>query len=313
MSEPPVEVTENSLQKDRESLKKLWVPIDIDWLQNYFKEVLRWNKRVNEHHPFTIDPLGRQERVVNPGDFLVATGSSEKLRLISEIVQEHGGSVQPAAFTEDKWQSDAQREAQYYGKSLYPLTVAEGKLLQIQSQIFAEGKAAIATDVVVVGPRGRILEKPEEDMDLSKILKLVSGQQIRVMVGTCVLVPLTNGVIAPGLSEGAQIAFRIRDLTGEEIASYAAGDNRTQFAAGIDFSSKSGQGLIDESSPVAVSPLKNTIYEKFCKERGFTREPVSVDAKNIGTLADYFCGAPKDIISVLMRQSGEIQRQIEII
>lgn len=315
MSEPSVEVTENSLQKDRESLKKLWVSADVGWLRDYFKEVLRWNKRVREHRPSTVDSLGSQERIVKPGDFLVATGSSEKLRLFSEIIQEQGGSAQSAAFIGDQWKSDAKEEARYFGISLFPLTVAESKLFQLKTHIFKEGKAAIATDSVVVGPRGRIMEKPKSPKDLEKVLRALSGKKIGVLVGVCMLVPLKKGMIAPGLSEGAEIVFKLRDLTDEEIADYVKEKERSamEVAGGIDFSSELGQNLIDKFSALKVSPLKKTIYERFCQEKGIAREPVLVDPANIGILADYFGGAPKGIISILMKQSKDLQEQVEIV
>lgn len=315
MSEPPAEATEISSQKDSESLKDLWVPIDVEWLHEYYSRVLRQNERVREHHPSAVSPMAAEgERTVQPGHFLLATGSTEKKRLILDLVQAQGGSVQPAEFIGDQWQSDAHEEARRYkDRSFYPLTVAEGKLNLIRFQMFENGKTAIATDIVVAGPKGRIIEKPKGVNDLVKMLRSVRGQRIRVMVGVCALVPLREGIFAPGLSEGAEIAFKIKDLTDDEVSDSVGKlqEKAKEFAGGVDFSSEFGQGLIDKSFPITVSPFESTIYQRFCEDRGVIREPVTIGPQNIGVLEDYFKGVPKDIIAVLMRQARELQERVE--
>lgn len=314
MKDSSAETVETSPQEDRKRLENLRSPIDVDWLRDYFKRTLRWSDQTRAHKPFAVRVLEKdEEREVTPGHFLVATNSAQKLRQFTEIIQGVGGSVQPTFFVKDEWRSVAGEEARAWGKSFFPLTIAESKLHQIKKQLFESGKAGIASDVVVISSTGRILEKPKNLADLVKMIRSIKGKRIRVLVGVCVLVPLKDGVIAPGLSEGAEIALKIKDLTEAEVATYAQENiaGALNVAGGIDFSSVAGIDLIDKSFMLRVSPRQNTIYDVFNRENGRVRKPVVVDHGSIKLLADYFNGVPKRVVGVLMKQAQELQEQVE--
>lgn len=306
---------------DRETqsrLNGLWHPIDINWLQNYYSHELqiRKNQDVREHPFLAVLRVGDEEikGSIAPGHFVVASQSSQKLRLIAEVIEREGGVAQSTMLTDEEAAKQlGHLTAGKWGKHVYPLVVSSEKIRHISREAFRSGVTMISTDSVVVAPDGQILEKPKGLIEVARDLELISGQRIKVLVGVCALVPLETGLVAISLDEGVTITMKIKKLTSDAIGNYldAGGDSVLSVAGGIDFTSVIGQQLIDRSEPIRVERLKQTIYDTFCRERGIKREPIFIKPDQVSLLSSYFAGVPQEIISLLMNQSKAIQENIK--
>lgn len=302
-----------------EQLKKLWQTIDTEWLKRRFSNELsaRDVQDAREHPYLALSRLSSSDEVqvpVKPGHFIVVTHAPAKLQLISEVIQKQGGIAEPIALSDEESIKEFGREAaRRWGSGVYSLEIASEKTHAFLKKAFESGKTLISTDLVVVAPRGQILEKPKDEAELERILKLVKGKNVKIIVGVNALVPLKYGQVAAKLDEGAEITIKMRDFTEDEIASYVSknSENALSVAGGIDFSSSAGQELIDKSQPILIIPLQGTIYDISDNTRKVKRRPVTLDPNNIGILGDYFKGVPKEITGVLMRQARELQEKVD--
>lgn len=301
-----------------QKLNELWRTIDTNWLRDYYSGQLRarnlYEARENPFMATSRFGAERVQREVRPGHFIVASLSPKKLRLISEVIQKLDGVAEPTAFVDEESQKEyALFAAKRWGREVYPLTIAAGKLSDISSQAFENGKTIISADSVVIGPKGQILEKPKNLDDLKRTLKLIGGEKVKVLVGVNALVPLRYGLAAVRLDEGAEIEVKIRELSDRQIEEYIEtnGEEAIEIAGGVDFSSAQGQKLVDTAHRIRVRPLGQTVYDIYAKAHGIRRTPKIIDPRNIDELSDYFQGAPKDIISVIMQQAKDFQEKVE--
>lgn len=307
-----------SKSPERDKLNRLWQEVDINWLKNYYSQQLSARTLHNaREHPFTAAARASvkdAERPVKPGHFLIASEAPEKLRLISEVIQEQGGVAQPVVLNDEKAAKQLSYSvAKRWGRFTYPLIVSAEKAGSISSKSIETGQAVLSMDTVVIAPNGQVLEKPQDERILKEFLQLVKGKTLRVLVGVNALIPLRSGRVLLRLDEGAQITIKIRDLTDEEISEYIRENKEHALivSGGIDFSSGSGQRLIDKTQAVEIRPLDGTIYDRYAKSHGVSRKPVSLDPENVDLLTDYFRGAPREIIALLMHQAKEIQEKIK--
>lgn len=305
-------------QETQSKLNGLWQPIDIDWLQNYCSHelLIRKNQDTKDYPFLAILRLGDEEMKgpIAPGHFVIASQSSQKLRLIAEVIEREGSVAQSLMLTDEEAAKQfGHLAAGKWGKHVYPLVVSSEKIRHISRDAFRLGQTIISTDSVVVAPDGQILEKPKGLVEVARDLELISGQRVKILVGACALVPLETGLVAISLDEGVEITIKIKKLTSDAIGNYldAGGDSVLSVAGGIDFTSVIGQQLIDRSEPIRVERLKQTIYDTFYRERGIKREPIFINFDQVSLLSSYFAGAPQEIISLLMNQSKAIQENIK--
>ena len=316
---PDVSQEIESPPKEAEQLKSLWRIIGTAWLKRYFSNNLaaRDVQDAREHPYLALSRLSASDEVevpVKPGHFIVVTHAPAKLQLISEVIQSQGGVAEPVLLLDEESVKELGREAvRKWGSGVYSLEMASGKARDFKRKAFESGKTLFSQDTSVISPRGQILEKPRDEEDIERMLKLVNGKTVRIMVGASALVPLRYGQLAVRLEEGAEISLKVRDLSDDEIVKYfeTNKEHALEVAGGIDFSTAAGQQLIDISKPIQIKPFGGTIYDLFSRNREIIRKPVTIDVNDAAILADYFKGAPMAIISVLMRQSQEIQEQIE--
>lgn len=305
--------------KETEQLKNLWQTVETGWLRRHLSSELAEREiRDAREHPYLalsrLSPADEVQVSVKPGHFIVVTHALAKLQLISEVIQSQGGVAEPVALVDEKSAKKLGRDAiRRWGSGVYSLEIASEKAGGFKKEAFKSGKTLISVDSTVITPRGQILEKPKDEADVERMLKLIKGNNIKVMIGVNALVPLRYGQMTVRLDEGAEITLKIRDLTEKDIASYILNNRESalSISGGIDFSSPAGQELVDKSQPIRVKPLQGTIYDIFDKTYGVRRRPVIADPNNMDILEDYFKGAPKEIIGVLMRQAKEIQEKVE--
>lgn len=101
----------------------------------------------------------------------------------------------------------------------YVTRLARGKASEVAAR--TEGDALVIGADTTVILDGQMLNKPADDEDARRMLRLLSGRTHQVYTGLC-LVPVKNGIAGNAQTDHAVTAVTFDTLTDETIAAYVA-------------------------------------------------------------------------------------------
>lgn len=295
----------------RQEMKNFWHrKNDFGNLANNMKrqeeERNEWLQKINFHLPDFVEPEKKQNAYSN--EVLVATGSSEKSGIFSNLIEARGMKSIPLSEgvsideEEEKKiirclinEKEEIRGARKYGPQYYAIDLAEWKIRRIYERY--KDKTMIASDIVVVEGE-RVLEKPGTIGEALSMLKSISGKEVKICIGVVMLTDTKIGKKVL-LKEGADFTVKLRAFSGKEAEEYLMQieGGALNIAGAIDYADPMSQPLLDDGKPVIVRPLQLEKRDE---------RTVNVSPEILLSLKDYFRGAPTELIEEMLAERNEL-------
>lgn len=255
----------------------------------------------------------------HPTQFIFASQNETKRKIIAKAGEEQGIPLQEALFPpiqeEEEWEHQiikqlireekkAKRQPSLYeptirgyGPVFFAIDIAESKASKMHE--LYPGQVIIAADIVVLHDN-KILEKPKSKEEASKILKDISGKQIKVSLGVALLTPTNSGKTVL-MKEGAYLTIKLRNFSEIEAQNYInqSQENYSKVVGVLDYAAPETQKMI-ENVPIKVEPLE------FGKKFGASEKQAFLSPALLPKLQDYFMGVPDELIQEMLRRAKAI-------
>lgn len=320
----------SDIQEARKTMRDFWhKEIDADSLKNELeRKETQYTDELLKRGCEMKTLMGIQEKKkegekppekFHPTQFISASQNETKRKMIAKAGAEQGIPLQESLFPpiqeEEEWEHQiikqliqeekkAKRQPSLYKPTIrgydpafFAIDIAESKALKMRE--LYPSQVIIASDIVVL--RGnKILEKPRSKEEALKILKNISGKQIKVSLGVTLLTPTNFGKTVI-MKEGAYLTIKLRNFSEIEAQNYInqSQENYSKVAGVLDYAAPETQKMI-ENIPVRVEPLE------FGRKFGAEERQASLSPALLPQLKDYFMGVPDELIQEMLRRAKAI-------
>jgi len=159
-----------------------------------------------------------------------------------------------------------------------------------------KNEAIFSSDIVVLCDN-KVLEKPEDQDQALKILRDLSGREVKVALGMTVLTPTSFGQKVL-LKEGAYLTIKLRDFSESEAEQYFRGvkkENCLNVVGALDYANPLSRDLVSDR------PIKLEVLE-FGRKGGEAPKEVFISPDILSQLKDYFMGVPSELTQEMLKR-----------